>query len=173
MRPGERDSQRAHDSQGVNTMEPIVISSTRSPGQVMEDLAPHTEVPGHKGKRITLFLCLGFLLLANSWGCFRIWTIIDDFVRHDDPNFNGALKWALPVSVVLCATTIVAVILLFARRRLGLWIFVVAGIAAFAVNLIIGGLNLVTLMPLVWASVIYYLVRLNADWYESGTSQAV
>ena len=81
---------------------------------------------------------LGFVFLASLWVAYRLGMQIEDLVSHRDPRWQGALQWALPALLAIAAVQAISALLLFARLRLGLALYMLCAVAALVINLTIG-----------------------------------
>lgn len=110
-----------------------------------------------RGPLLTIWLI--FMALANAWTVYRYITIIEDFVSHSDPLFTGTLEWALPLLVVLAAANLVAVVLLWLWRKIGLYIFAATSAVALVINLLLGIPLLTSLIGLIGLAILWALLR--------------
>lgn len=117
-----------------------------------------------RGSIFTIWLIL--IALANAWGAYRYYVIIEDFVSHSDPRFTGTLQWGLPLLGILALLNIVAVALLFAWKRLGLYIILATNAIALVVSLMLG-VSLSTIAPgLVGLAILIYFYQQRAHWFQ-------
>ncbi len=79
-----------------------------------------------------------FMILASGWTAYRIGATIEDLVSHSDPRWRSQLYWALPTLLGLAVLNIVGLALILGRRKLGVYVFGSATVAALIVNVIIG-----------------------------------
>lgn len=122
----------------------------------MTETPPITVQP-QRGWALTAWLI--FVALTNAWTVYRYYVIIEDYVSHSDPRFTGTLQWALPLLGVLAAVNIVAVILLWYWRKIGLYIFAATSITALGINMLLGVPLLTSLLGLGGLLILWLLLR--------------
>ena len=101
---------------------------------------------------------ISFLILANAWVAYRLGYTIHDLVTHLDPRWRDKLYWALPLLMGLCIFNILSLGLLFARRKVGLYLFLAATAGAAAVNLYIGVPLTTMLLSLIGLSILGFVI---------------
>lgn len=110
-----------------------------------------------RGWALTAWLI--FIIGANLWTIYRYYVIIEDFVSHQDPAFTGTMQWALPTLAVLAAVNIVAALLLWFWRKIGLYLFVVTSGVAFILNLLLSAPITSAFLGLLGLVVLWALLR--------------
>ena len=81
---------------------------------------------------------IGFMIVASAWVAYRIGVTIEDLVSHADPRWKNDLYWALPTLMGLAALNILSLGVLLSRRKIGFYLFLLATVAAAAINVYIG-----------------------------------
>jgi hypothetical protein len=116
-----------------------------------------------RGALLTGFLIL--MLIANVWTIYRYIVIIDDWLRHSDPNWN---RFGAPfvLLTVLAAVNVVGVVLLWQWRIVGLYLFIAVSLIAFVINLILGVPLITALIGLIGMVILYALVNAKREMFS-------
>jgi hypothetical protein len=125
-----------------------------------------TPFPGYlreRGALLTGWLIL--MLFANAWAIYRYILIIEDWLSHNDVNWNR-LGVPFVVLIVLGIINIVAVVLLWRWRIVGLYIFVATSLIVFMLNLILGVPLLTALIGLVGMIILFALVNPKREMFR-------
>src|SRR5688572_9841752 len=105
---------------------------------------------------------IGYLILANAWGIYRVGDEIHDLVSHSAPEWQKGLYWVLPVLMGLAAFNIACLGLLLARRQIGLTLFLLATAAGVAFSLYLSVPLTTILLGLIGPVILWMVV--HARW---------
>jgi hypothetical protein len=119
----------------------------------------------NSGSRSLGWLAIGwisFMLLANAWVVYILGDEIRDLVTHEDPQWRNGLFWALPLLICFVVVNFIGLSLLLVRRKAGLYLFLLATVATFIVNLYLG----VSPASMLWSliGVVVLVLVLSRRW---------
>ena len=118
-------------------------------------------------KRGTIFtIWLILVALANAWGAYRYYVIIEDYVSHSDPRFTGTLQWGLPLLLILSLVNIAGVALLFAWKKLGLYIILATNAIALVVSLMLGVPLSTLALGLAGLAILFYFYQQRSYMFQ-------
>ena len=106
-----------------------------------------------------LQIWLGLMVVSGLWVGYRIGMQIEDLVSHADPRWQTDLQWALPSLLAAAVFQALGACLLLLRFRIGVFVVVLAALAALVINIMIGVAFFNWALPLVLLVVLLVLVR--------------
>src|SRR5262245_45268075 len=79
-----------------------------------------------------------FMILGNCWVAYRFGEVIYSLVRYGNGGWDTYARSALPFLMALALVNVIGLVLLVARRKIGLYIVLAATAIALIVNASIG-----------------------------------
>jgi hypothetical protein len=115
-----------------------------------------------RGTLLTIWLVI--MLIANGWTAFTYFQGLTNSTVN--PVFQLIPGWAIVLLLILGVANVIATILLFSWKKIGLYIFSGSALIAFVVNIMIGISPLVALFGLIGVGIIWLLLRSRWHLFE-------